>query len=66
MKPSETEWESIFWDLVGNQTLLYKLAEEEGIVDVADWQEIIQQMEDHNMHARANDVKRKLMELTHQ
>lgn len=63
MKPSETEWESIFWDLVGNQTLLYKLAEEEGIVDVDDWKEIIQQMIDHNMHARANDVKRKLMEL---
>ena len=61
MKPSETEWESIFWDLVGQQTLLYKLAEEEGIVDVADWQEIIQQMEDHNMHARANDMRRKLM-----
>ena len=60
MKPSETEWESIFWDLVGNQTLLYKLAED-GTVNVADWQEVIQQMEDHNMHARANDMRRRLM-----
>ena len=60
MKPSETEWQAIFWDLVGQQTLLYKLADD-GTVNVADWQEVIQQMEDHNMHARANDVRRKLM-----
>lgn len=54
-------WKEKYWELVGHkEVLMQKL--NEGLFAPPEWEALIQEMIDHNMHAMANDLKKRYQE----